>query len=116
MNDTLKDTLRSLLIDIEAMRCRCPDELRDIGDRDDEIHWFGSFGEGYYDADGNGFKIEWPNLSIMAEKLQQILDRETIAEIPSSQVITDEERDALNREINREILPALNCAGTELHR
>jgi hypothetical protein len=99
MKDTLKDTVRSLLIDIEAMRCRCPDEMRDMGDRDDEPHWFGTFGRAYDDE--AGCWIEWPNLSIMAEKLQSLLDRDTIDGIPAKVTISDEEREALGREVER---------------
>lgn len=63
--DELIKAVRSLLADIEAMRCK-PDGKKDTG------QWFGPFSEwenGYEEPN-----VEWPNLSISADAVKKQLD------------------------------------------
>jgi hypothetical protein len=75
MDATLRDTIKQLLGDIEAMRCDCPSrDVRESGGEDDQTHWFGGFGQGHFDyEDVETFYIQWPNLGILAEKLQALM-------------------------------------------
>ena len=70
MDKQLKDALKSLLSDIDAMRCPAPETI--IDEESDLDHWFGAFSFCHYDDGGDGY-VQWPNLSILASKLQDLL-------------------------------------------
>jgi hypothetical protein len=74
MDAKLRATIKSLLGDIEAMRCECPSDIKGVGDAQEEEHWFGKFSAGHFEyEDTEMFSIQWPNLGILAEQLQELL-------------------------------------------
>jgi hypothetical protein len=64
--EKLIQALKSLIIDIEGMRCIPYDSQKDTG------HWFGLFSESTHDY-GDGSAIEWPNLAISVDGLKTAL-------------------------------------------
>jgi hypothetical protein len=59
MDAKLRDTIKSLLGDIEAMRCECPSDIKGVGDAQEEEHWFGKFSAGHFEyEDTEMFSIE----------------------------------------------------------
>lgn len=63
---TAKELLRSLISDVEAMRCQAPRCFECMSPEDQE-HWFGPF-ENVFDG-----HFQWPNLGILIEKAKQQL-------------------------------------------
>lgn len=64
--DKLIAALKSLLGDIDDMRCIPSDE------KEDNNNWFGPFSESE-DCGEDGPAIEWPNLTISAEDVKKAL-------------------------------------------
>jgi hypothetical protein len=62
--DVTLELLRSLAIDIDAMR-----------DTKEGEHWFGGFETNKIDFSDNSVSIEWPNLSLMAAKVEEHLTK-----------------------------------------
>ncbi len=71
MNEELLKAIKSLLNDIEAMR------IEYAGDD----CWFGGFSEYNVDEDGweTSAKIEWPNLAISCDKIEELMEQEGLA-------------------------------------
>lgn len=68
MTDALIKAIKSLINDIEAMRCIPDDSIEDSG------HWFGLFSRHCFDWD-DGASIEWPNLAISLEEVKTALEQ-----------------------------------------
>lgn len=72
MSRTTTEILRSLVADIEGMRCTMPDEL--AGEDVDAASFFGEFSTGCARVDGaTTFVIEWANLRILLDEAKAAL-------------------------------------------
>lgn len=74
-NAALKELLRSLIIDVEAMECEKPSDFSEDG-KDYEKHWYGGFpawGKETDDYDNDNAVIQWPCLGILMEKAKELL-------------------------------------------
>ena len=77
---TLAGLIRGLIADVEAMRLEeCPSfDLREDGGEEDQVHWFGGFGEGHYDEEDFTTSIQWPNLGILIDQLKEVANENNL--------------------------------------
>lgn len=69
--DDLLKAVKSLISDIESMRCM-PDD-----GRDDSGYWFGLFSD-YVETGPDEMTVEWPNLAISLAAVKKLLEPKTI--------------------------------------
>lgn len=64
--------LRSIVADVQAMRGGQGED--DFSPGEEDPTWFVRFPEGYYNSDEEHYGVCWPNLAILADQAQQLLD------------------------------------------
>lgn len=72
MARTAIEIIRSLVSDVEAMKCAMPKEISpEVGM---EKAWFGQFEDGLFDIDG--YSIRWYNLDVLINEAKEFLSQE----------------------------------------
>lgn len=68
--------LRSIVADVEGMKCEMPHWYEALDDASKE-HWFGGFAQGTYHPDPQEYPfyyIQWPDLGILLEQAKKIVN------------------------------------------
>jgi hypothetical protein len=77
--DEILKAVKSLISDIESMRCKVNASMLD--NDEDPDHWFGAFSTYITEFEGSddyGVAINWPNLAISLSTLKKLLEPQTI--------------------------------------
>lgn len=65
--------LRSIVADVDAMRCKTPAWIEMLEEGEPTEDWFGGFEDGTFDDSADHYYIRWPNLGILLEQAKEVV-------------------------------------------